>query len=255
MEIEFLGTGTSQGVPVINCSCEVCQSKDSKDKRLRTSIHVRSANTHVIVDVGPDFRYQMLRTDVPRIDAALITHEHNDHVAGMDDLRPYNFLQREDIPIYACDRVVRELKTRFYYAFMEKTYPGAPGYDVRTIKHGDRFSIGDIDVLAFEVMHGNLPILCYRFNDVVYITDAKTISDSSVEMIKNCDTLIINCLRFEEHWSHLSFDEVLEWIEIIRPRKAYLTHMSHLIGKHQEISKLLPAHVFFAFDGLKLVDL
>lgn len=249
-KITFLGTGTSQGVPVINCHCDVCRSADSKDKRLRCSIAISSGDMNFVIDVGPDFRYQMLQNPIPRLDAVFLTHEHNDHVAGMDDLRPFNFLQDEDIPIYACDRVLDEIKTRFYYAFMEKAYPGAPGYSLRSLKHGDTIELGNIKITAFEVMHGRLPILSYRFDDFVYITDAKTISDKSIEIIKNCEVLVLNALRRENHWSHLTLEEALVIINRVKPQKTYLTHMSHLIGKHEDISRNLPENVFFAYDGL-----
>lgn len=249
-KITFLGTGTSQGVPVINCHCDVCRSTDVKDKRLRSSISIVSPSKNIIIDVGPDFRYQMLRNPIDRLDAVLLTHEHNDHVAGMDDLRPFNFLQDEDIPIYACDRVLNEIKTRFYYAFMEKSYPGAPGYALNKLKTGQSFMLGAIKITAFEVMHGRLPILCYRLDDFVYITDAKTISEDSMNIISGCEIMVVNALRKENHWSHMTLEEALILIDRVKPKKAYLTHMSHLIGKHSDISKELPENVFFAYDGL-----
>lgn len=252
MRIRFLGTGTSQGVPIINCACQVCLSTNPKDNRLRSSILVQDENTNIIIDVGPDFRQQLLRFPISHLDAVLLTHEHNDHVAGMDDLRPFNFIQNADIPIYSLSRVQDEIKSRFYYAFQESIYPGAPGYELHESNHADILKIGSMNITCFEVMHGNLPILGYKIKNFVYITDAKTISSDSLQLIRNCDTLVINALRIEEHWSHLTLNEALKIIEEIKPRVAYLTHMSHLIGLHEEITMQLPENVFLSFDGLRI---
>lgn len=253
LDITFLGTGTSQGVPVINCRCEVCQSDDIKDNRLRSSISVSDGEDYIMVDVGPDFRAQMLRNPIPKVDAVFITHEHNDHVAGMDDLRPFNFVQQEDIPVFACDRVVKELKVRFYYAFMDKAYPGAPGYNMQTIKHGDTWQVGKMKCTAFEVMHGNLPIICYRINDFVYITDAKTISEDAKKIIRGCKVMVVNALRHEQHWSHHTLLEAIGFAKEINPPVTYFTHMSHLIGQHDTVENQLPDGMKFAHDGLRIV--
>jgi len=250
MRVELLGTGTSQGVPVIMCECEVCLSKDSKDKRLRVSVSIQTQEKSIVVDIGPDFRQQMLRSGIQKIDSVLLTHEHNDHIIGMDDLRPYNFKQGIDIPVIGSAQVLQQVKEKFHYAFTKQPYPGAPRYELRTIKHGDNWKDGDISITAFEVMHGQLPILCYRFNDFVYITDAKTISEESLKLIENCDTLIINALRNEKHWSHLTLKESLEYINRINPKKAYLTHISHLLGKHKDVENKLPKNVHLCYDGL-----
>lgn len=250
--VEFLGTGTSQGVPVIQCKCPVCVSKDPKDIRLRCSIAVSTGDKTLVVDIGPDFRYQMLRSHYSSVDSVLITHEHNDHVAGMDDLRPYNYISKADIPVYALKRVGGELKQRYYYAFVEQKYPGAPGYDLRTIEHGQEWEWEGINISAFEIMHGSLPILGFRFNDFVYITDAKYIPGKSLKYLENIDTLVLNALREEEHWSHLTVDEAKEIVFGLKPKKAYFTHVSHLMGTHQTIQKKLENNQYFAYDGLKL---
>ena len=252
MRIEFLGTGTSQGIPVINCDCPTCLSIDPKDSRLRCSIVIQSNRQSIIIDVGPDFRQQMLRSKTKKIDNVLLTHEHNDHIIGLDDLRPFNFVQKMDIPIHGLSRVLEDVKLKFHYAFTKSPYPGAPGYRLIDLAHGDCLQFDDIHVTAFEVMHGDLPILCYRLNDFVYITDAKTIDKKSMSIIEGCDTLVVNALRFKEHWSHFTLDEALAFINRVKPQKAYLTHMSHLLGAHEDISKKLPSNVFLAYDGLTL---
>lgn len=252
MRIELLGTGTSQGVPVICCDCKVCSSIDPRDKRLRCSVSIEHNGKSIIVDVGPDFRQQILRSKVSHIDMVLLTHEHNDHIIGLDDLRPFNFSQKKEMPLFSLERVLSEVKSKFYYAFTEQNYPGAPSYSLNEVKHGDQWSLGDINITAFEVMHGDLPILCYRFNDFVYITDAKRISPESLDIIRGCDTLIVNALRKESHWSHLTLDEALHLVEEVKPRKAYLTHLSHRFGKHEEIEAILPDNVRVCYDGLVL---
>ena len=252
LDITFLGTGTSQGVPVINCPCDVCQSEDPRDKRLRSSISISDGDKNIVIDVGPDFRTQLLRNPLSRIDAVFITHEHNDHVAGMDDLRPFNFLQQADIPVFACERVIKELKVRFYYAFMDKSYPGAPGYQIKPIKHGDTWEVGNMKCTAFEVMHGNLPIICYRINDFVYITDAKTISESSREIIRGCQVMVVNALRRQDHWSHHTLGEAVNFTKEIGAPLTYFTHMSHLMGQHSIIENQLPKGMMFAQDGLAI---
>lgn len=250
--VEFLGTGTSQGIPIIQCQCDVCQSPDSKDSRLRCSIAISTKDKTLVVDIGPDFRQQMLRSHYPTVDLVLITHEHNDHVAGMDDLRPYNFRQKADIPVYAMERVGKELKQRYYYAFEKDKYPGTPGYDLKSIAHGEEWEWEGIRITAFEIMHGNLPILGFRFDDFVYITDAKTIPSKSLKYLKNIDTLVINALREKEHWSHLTASEASELSFRLEPKKTYFTHMSHDIGRHKIIQSKLSKNQYFAFDGMKL---
>ena len=250
MRIEFLGTGTSQGVPVIHCDCDVCTSNDKRDNRLRASVYVEVNNKSYIIDVGPDFRYQILRTKVPKIDAVFLTHEHNDHVAGMDDLRPFNFKQKAKIPVFGQKRVLDEIRAKYHYAFSESQYPGAPGYLLQEIESGMNWIEDKISFTAFEVVHGNLPILSYRLNDFVYITDAKTISEESKALAKDAKVVVINALRIEEHWSHLTLDEAIEMAIEIGGERTYFTHMSHLMGKHEDVSKRLPINIYFAYDGL-----
>ena len=250
--VEFLGTGTSQGVPVIQCECDVCQSSSPYDNRLRCSIAVSTGSKTLMVDIGPDFRQQMLRTAYRSVDEVLITHEHNDHVAGMDDLRPYNFRQKTDIPVRALARVGKELRSRFYYAFNEKKYPGAPAYDLFTVEHGDSWEWEGIQITAFEVMHGDLPILAFRFNDFVYITDAKIIPEKSLEFLQGIDCLVINALQEEQHWSHLTMSEAREVSFGLKPKKTYFTHISHRLGKYENIQNKLGKNQFFAHDGLVL---
>jgi len=252
MKIEFLGTGTSQGVPVIQCSCKVCLSSNTKDKRLRTAISIEEGDTSIIIDVGPDFRYRMLRSKLSRIQAVLLTHEHNDHIAGMDDLRPFNFIQNAVIPVYSKKRVLEDIKKKYHYAFAEKKYPGGPGYDLQEIEHGSRLDFGDLSITAFEVIHGDLPILSFRINDFVYITDAKTISPKSMEIASDAEVLVLNALRKEEHWSHFSLKEAIEMSIKLRAKKTYFTHVSHMMGLHKEEEKLLPENVYFAYDTLKI---
>jgi len=252
MQIEFLGTGTSQGVPVIHCTCDVCRSDDPKDRRLRTSVSVKVDEKSYVIDIGPDFRSQMLRSDIPIIDSVFLTHEHNDHVAGMDDLRPYNFKQKKKIPVYAQSRVIKEIKSRYYYAFAESQYPGAPGYEIHEIKHGSRWKDDSVEFTSFEVIHGNLPILSYRINDFVYITDAKSISEESISYSQGAKVVVLNALRKEEHWSHFTLEEAIRMAKKIGGENTYFTHMSHLMGKHDLISEMLPDNIHFAYDGLTI---
>lgn len=250
--VEFLGTGTSQGVPVIQCTCEVCQSPAQEDKRLRCSIAISTGKKTLVVDIGPDFRQQMLRTNYASVDEVLITHEHNDHVAGMDDLRPYNFRQKQDIPVKAMKRVGDELRQKYYYAFNEQKYPGAPAYDLHILEHGTQWEWEGIKITAFEVMHGSLPILGFRFDDFVYITDAKTIPEKSMKYLNGIDCLVLNALQEEQHWSHLTISEARELSFGLEPKVTYFTHLSHTMGTHRSIQNKLAKNQYFAYDGLKL---
>ncbi|MBL4939092.1 MAG: MBL fold metallo-hydrolase [Lutibacter sp.] len=249
MKITFLGTGTSQGIPVINSNHPVCLSNDSRDKRLRVSILVEFDTFVYVVDCGPDFRYQMLRANVTRINGVLITHEHADHVTGLDDLRPYSF-QIGAVPIYAQKRVLKILATRFDYIFNDNDkYPGAPRVKQLEIKNKP-FTIENLKVIPIEVMHGELPIFGYRFEDIAYLTDVKTIHKSEKLKLKNLDVLIINAVRHKPHHSHLNLEEALSLIQELKPKKAYLTHLSHYLGFHSELEKTLPENVFLAYDEL-----
>jgi len=253
MKITLLGTGTSQGVPVIACDCRVCQSKDKKDKRLRTAAMIEWDHHRLIIDCGPDFRMQMLREHVKKIDAILFTHEHADHTAGLDDIRPLYFRQKKPVPIYGLLRLIEDLKKRFDYIFTEENrYPGAPRVIVNILEPHQTFKIGNQIIEALPVLHGQLPILGYKMDNFAYITDAKTLPDSTLEKLKNIDLLVINALHHKVHKTHLNLTEALDLIEKIHPKKTVLTHISHYMGLHKEIEKTLPENVFLGYDGLKI---
>ncbi len=251
MKITFLGTGTSQGIPVIGCKCVVCQSADKKDQRLRVSVWVKTVDKSIVIDSGPDFRYQMLRAGVDDLDAILYTHEHKDHVAGLDDIRPYNYILKKRIDIYATERVQEALKREFQYIFADTKYHGLPQIDLHTITN-EPFAIGENTIVPFEVMHYKLPILGYRIGDFTYITDAKTISEASLEKIKGTKVLVLNALQKEDHISHLTFSEAIEMANKVGAEMTYFTHISHNLGLHAEVSKELPAHIKLAYDGLTI---
>ena len=251
MKITFLGTGTSQGIPVINCSHPVCLSTDKRDKRLRVSILIEWDDYTYVIDCGPDFRYQMLRANVRQIDGILFTHEHADHVAGLDDIRPYCF-QMGKVPIYAQQRVLDNLTERFAYIFeTENKYPGAPSVKKNKVDE-EVFQLHDFEVQPIKVMHGKLPILGYRFKDFAYLTDVKTISSKEKGKLKNLKVLVISALRMEPHKTHLTLDDALEIIKELNPEKAYLTHISHKLGFHAEVEKALPRNIFLAYDELEI---
>ena len=251
MRVTFLGTGTSQGVPVIACGCEVCTSADPRDKRLRTSILIEGEEKVVVIDSGPDFRYQMLRANVQRLDAIVFTHEHKDHVAGLDDIRAFNYKQQGPIDVYAGARVQEALRREFHYIFREFKYPGIPQLDLHTIDH-EPFNIGKITFTPIEVMHYKLPILGFRIKDFTYITDAKTVSDEEKEKIRGSKILVVNALQKQEHISHFTFDEAIAFAQDIGAEKTYLTHISHRLGKHADVSAVLPPGIELAYDGLEL---
>ena len=249
IKITFLGTGTSQGIPVINSSHPVCLSTDKRDKRLRVSILVEWDNFTYVVDCGPDFRYQMLRAKVAKIDGVLFSHEHADHTAGLDDLRPFSF-QLGAVPIYAHKRVLNYLSKRFDYILNDNNkYPGAPSVKQVEIENKP-FTIGGLEVIPVKVEHGKLSIFGFRFNNVAYLTDVKTISEEEKLKLKNLEILIINAVRIKPHHSHLNLEEALALIEELKPKKAYLTHISQYLGFHAEVEKLLPENVFLAYDEL-----
>ena len=253
MKITFLGTGTSQGVPVIACDCLVCQSKDTRDKRLRSSILIQTETTSVVIDTGPDFRQQMLREKVYRLDAVVFTHEHKDHVAGMDDVRAFNYKQKKDMDVYATNRVQEALIREFPYVFSDYKYPGVPQVQLHTIDADNTFRIGDITLQPIEVMHYKLPVLGFRINDFVYITDANSISNQEKEKIKGCKVLVINALRKEKHISHFTLEEALSLAQELGAAQSYLTHISHLMGSHQSVLEELPKGVEIAYDGLQVL--
>lgn len=255
LNIVFLGTGTSQGVPVIGCDCEVCLSNQKKDKRLRSSILITSdKGTQITIDAGPDFRTHMLNENVKYLDAILVTHAHRDHVSGLDDVRSYNYLQQCSMPIFANQYAVKSIKNEFSYAFSNVKYPGLPEFDLQEvdIDKDSTIKIKELEITPIEVMHFKLPILAYRIGDFAYITDAKTISEKEKQKLKGVKHLVVNALRKEEHFSHFSLQEALNLIEEIKPEKAYLTHISHFLGFHQEINRELPSNVQLAYDGLKI---
>ena len=251
MKITFLGTGTSQGIPVIGSTHPVCLSSDFKDKRLRVSILVEWGNYTFLVDCGPDFRQQMLRANPERIDAILFTHEHADHTAGLDDIRPF-FFKQGDIDIYAHQRVLRQLAQRFEYIFTsEIKYPGVPNLLQNEVKNKP-FTINGLEILPVEGLHYKLPVFGYRFGSFAYLTDMKTISDTEKQKLKNLEVLVINALREEEHISHFNLEQALAIILELKPMRAYLTHISHHLGFHEAVQQKLPENVFLAYDGLEI---
>jgi phosphoribosyl 1,2-cyclic phosphate phosphodiesterase len=253
----FLGTGTSQGVPVIGCQCAVCTSDDPRDNRLRTSalltIDNQGDTTNIVIDAGPDFRQQMLRERIENIEAILFTHEHSDHIAGLDDVRPFNFRQNRPMPLYTDPSVQKALKTRFDYAFAENPYPGAPRLELITISKNELITIKGIEIQPIEVMHGSLPILGFRCDTLTYITDCKTIETNELEKIKGTKILILDALHHNEHHSHLNLKEALELVAILKPERAYFIHCSHNIGKAADINPTLPEGVELAYDGLSFL--
>lgn len=253
MKIYFLGTGTSQGIPVIGSQHPVCKSTDTKDKRLRVSVWITWDDFSCIIDCGPDFRQQMLISQCPKVDAILFTHEHSDHTAGIDDIRPFNFMQG-NIPIYGHKRVLDNLKKRFDYVFAtENRYPGAPSVDAIEVVNNQNFVLGNKTIIPINVWHGNLQVFGYRIDDFAYLTDVKTIETFEIEKLKNLKVLVINALRDEEHHSHFNLQEALDFITLVQPEKAYLTHISHHFGFHEEVQKRLPENVFLAYDNLEIL--
>lgn len=251
MKVTFLGTGTSQGVPVIACHCAVCQSVDLKDKRLRTSIMITSETTQVVIDSGPDFRQQMLTHQVQTLDAIVFTHEHKDHIAGMDDVRAFNYSSGNPMKIFCTQSVESALRREFAYVFENPHYPGVPKIDIQSIEEKD-FQVGDIVLLPLPVMHLKMPVLGFRIGNFSYVTDANFISDSTKEKIRGSEILVINALRQEAHPSHFTLAEAIELVEELQIPQVYLTHISHQLGKHEEVSASLPAHIQIAYDGLNI---
>ncbi|MEY4647021.1 MAG: Phosphoribosyl 1,2-cyclic phosphate phosphodiesterase [Bacteroidota bacterium] len=251
IQVRFLGTGTSQGIPMIACSCEVCSSEDPRDQRLRVSMHIEVDGKSFIIDTGPDFRQQILRAGIRHVDAVLFTHEHKDHTAGLDDIRGFNFAQQTAIPLYARQQVINQLKREFAYAFGENKYPGVPEIDVYEIDDKP-FIVEGIEVIPILVKHYFLDVLGFRFGDFTYITDANFIADEELAKVKGTKVLVINALRKTKHISHFTLDEALEVIEKIQPERAYITHISHMMGLHADVQRELPSHVFLAHDDLRL---
>lgn len=251
MILTFLGTGTSQGVPVIACECAVCRSVDFHDKRLRASVHIAVGGLSLVIDTGPDFRQQMLRERIKHLDAILFTHEHRDHTAGLDDIRSFNFRQQMDMPLYAAEQVLNQLKREYAYIFTENKYPGLPRVDLRLITNSD-FHIGQLKITPVQVMHLRLPVFGFRIGDLTYITDANYISDEEKEKIKGSKVLVLNALQIEEHVSHFTLQQATELAQEIGAEKTYFTHISHKLGLHRDVSPRLPKGMELAYDGLKV---
>lgn len=250
LKITFLGTGTSTGVPMITSTHPVSKSNDKRDKRLRSSIMVSWEDVNYVVDCGPDFRQQMIQANVAAINGILFTHEHADHIAGFDDIRPF-YYRMGAVPIYSDARVLNSLQRRYEYIFAtENRYPSAPAVQASVISEKDVLEFKGVKVTPIKIMHGDLPILGYRFNDVAYLTDVKTIPEEEKEKLKDLDVLITTALRKDSHTTHCNLEEALELIEELKPKKAYLTHISELLGFHAEVEKELPEHVFLSYDGL-----
>ena len=250
LRVTFLGTGTSQGIPVIGSTHPVCLSDNPKDKRLRVSVLLSWNDYNYVIDCGPDFRQQMLRHNVNHLNGILYTHEHSDHTAGLDDIRPF-FFKQGDIPIYAHKRVVKSLKKRFGYILNEKDkYPGAPSVHINKVKNKVTFLIGDKEVTPINVLHNQLQVFGYRLGDFTYLTDVKSIKEKEIEKIKGSKIVVVNALRLEPHLSHFNLKEALAFIELVKPEKAYFTHISHLLGFHDEVEKSLPKNVHLAYDNL-----
>lgn len=252
LQVYFLGTGTSQGIPVIGSEHAVCKSEDSRDKRLRVSVWIQWDNFSFVIDCGPDFRQQMLRSGCLNIDGILYTHEHADHTAGLDDIRPFNF-KSGAIPIYAHQRVIQNLKKRFDYVFeTENKYPGAPSVLPVEIINNIPFKIGNKFAIPINVYHGDLQVFGFRIDDFAYLTDVKTIANSEIEKLSGISVLVINALREEPHSTHFNLQEALDFIALVQPKKTYLTHISHVFGFHKDIEKKVPKNVFVAYDNLEI---
>jgi len=251
LKITFLGTGTSSGVPMIGCNCEVCISPDIKDKRLRSSILVQSKTTTLVVDTTPDFRYQMLRADVKHLDAVVFTHPHKDHIAGLDDIRAYNFFLNKPMEIFANALTEEALRREFVYVFAENKYPGIPKLNMNTIA-AEPFMVGDIPIIPIVVYHLKMPVLGFRFGKFTYITDANRIDENEKQKIKGSEVIVLNVLRKEKHISHFTLDEAVTLVNELKIPKAYFTHISHQLGKHEDINNELPLNMQLAWDGLVL---
>lgn len=252
IEITLLGTGTSQGIPVIGCECHTCQSNDPRDKRLRTAAFVKAGDTGLAIDLGPDFRQQMLANKINNVHAVLLTHEHNDHISGLDDLRPINFIHNREIPIYGSSRSLLEIRRRFIYAFdKEYHYPGKPRVSSVIINDGP-FFVNDIQVIPIPVDHGNLPIYGFRIGNLAYLTDVKTLPAASLPLLEGVDVLILNALRFKSHPTHLNIEEAIGLVNTIKPARTFFTHISHDMGLHPEVDNILPDHIRLGYDGLQI---
>tara|TARA_B100001142_G_scaffold290270_1_gene307607 strand:+ start:1600 stop:2442 length:843 start_codon:yes stop_codon:yes gene_type:complete len=252
MKITLLGTGTSQGVPVIACSCRVCSSENFKDKRLRSSIMIEVNDQRFVIDTGPDFRQQMLRENVEDIDAILFTHHHKDHVAGMDDIRAFNHKWKKDMQLYCTERTKKALHMEFPYVFTQEKYPGTPSVDIHVID-SNSFSINGVDITPIDVLHYKMQVFGFRISNFIYLTDVSKVPDSELEKMKGADLIILDALRRKKHLSHLNLDEAIELISKLRPKRALLTHISHYMGLHEEVNNELPDYIDLAFDQQKIL--
>ena len=250
-KIEFLGTGTSQGVPMIGCNCEVCRSDDFRDKRLRTSAYIEYEGLRLVIDAGPDFRQQMLRSGIKELDAVLLTHMHKDHTGGLDDVRAYNYFMHKGFPIYAEVCVQESLKREYAYAFGDHRYPGVPDFILHAIDEHP-FNINGVEIIPVRAIHYRLPVLGFRFGRLGYLTDANSISEESIEKFKGVDVFVISCIRREKHISHFSLDEALEVCRKVGAAHSFLTHISHQLEKYEDLCKVLPEGVEPAYDGLSI---
>ena len=251
MKITLLGTGTSQGVPVIGCDCEVCASTDPRDNRLRSSALLNHDDTNIIIDSGPDFRQQMLRARVRHVNGILLTHEHNDHVIGLDDVRPFNFSTGHPMAVYALPRVAEQVRRRFEYIFGDPI-PGAPRIELIPIDKDTQFCIGNLNIQPIEIMHGRMPILGFRFGDMTYLTDVKTVPETEKDKIRGTKYLITSALHHRQHPVHMNIEEALAFIADVKPEQAWLTHISHSMGLAKDVEKQLPPGVSLAYDGLEI---
>jgi len=251
VKVTFLGTGTSSGIPLIACKCEVCLSNDSKDKRLRTSILIEIDSKTFVIDTGPDFRQQMLRENVQNLDAVIFTHEHKDHTAGFDDIRAYNFIHKKKIEVYGSENVQNAIKKEYSYIFSDSKYPGIPEINLHLIQN-KIFQIEGVSFTPIEVLHHQMQVLGFRIKDFTYITDANYISEIEKEKIKGSKVLVLNALRHEKHISHFTFEEAIELVNELKPQTTYFTHISHQLGLHKKVQEMLPSNIHLAYDGLKI---
>tara|TARA_Y100000746_G_scaffold230982_1_gene243671 strand:+ start:233 stop:994 length:762 start_codon:yes stop_codon:yes gene_type:complete len=251
MEITFLGTGTSQGVPVIGCNCDVCLSHNPKDKRLRSSVLINVDGNTLVIDTGPDFRQQMLRENVKKLDAVLFTHSHKDHTAGLDDIRSYNFRSKKPMEVFCSNDVLSALKMEFSYIFADFKYPGVPKVNINLIDKSI-FNFNNISITPIKALHHKLPVHGFRIKDFVYLTDISEISQEEKKKILNADIIVLDSLRKEPHLSHLCLQESIDLIKEVNPKRAYLIHISHLMGLHNEINSEIPSNISLAYDGLKI---
>ncbi len=250
IKITVLGTGTSQGVPVVACDCRVCNSTDPRDQRLRTAVLIETHENTIVIDAGPDFRQQMLREKVKKLDALLITHNHKDHTGGLDDVRAFNWVLKKPMEVFARDSVLKSIKKDFDYAFGEEKYPGVPQINLHTITNNPFHIFGE-KIIPIEAMHAQMPVFGFRIGNFSYLTDASTIKPEEIDKMKGSKYIIINSLRKEKHYSHFNLEEAIEIIQYLKPEKGYLTHISHQMGLYEEISKELPDGIELAYDGLK----